>query len=100
MPSIYMDDALLLPSLFCLSLLIVLCAVGLFSSHFKDNWLQHVGMFGLILGAIAKGIQLILLGSVTIETFMIVASGAAFGVGTAYKVWWHCRYEKPRIAAR
>lgn len=75
------------------------CMAGLFCAGYRDNWLQHAGMFGLGLASALKIVQLLERGFVTHETTLLAVSVAFFGCGVAVKVWQH-RVPKPRARAK
>jgi hypothetical protein len=70
---------------------LVACTAGLFSSSFRDNWLQHVGMFAVGLASALKMFQLWERHYTSPETALLAFGLALFSVGVAWKVFLHAR---------
>lgn len=80
----------------CLLVLAVICLFGVFSSHYKDNWAQFVGLWGMIAWSLARSWQLIDDGgSVTTQQLVAHVSITIFALGTAWKVARHKRAAEP-----
>jgi hypothetical protein len=66
---------------------LVACIAGLFYSHYRENWLQHVGMIAVGLASALKIQQIYHRGFVSPETALLAAGLACFAAGVAWKVW-------------
>lgn len=88
-------------TLLALLIVVVLCVAGLFSPHYHDTWLQHVGLIG-IGGSAAMLVDLVQQARYVPPAMALMAiSMAVFGLGTAYKVWrFRCRGETKQIRGR
>ena len=80
------------PAEWSVALLLVLCALcffGLVCKNYRDNWLQALGLGGMILWALGRATVLWDREEVGFYQFLSHASMVAFGLGTAWKVWKH-----------
>lgn len=73
-------------SVFGFSVAAVACLIGLFSEHYRDNWLQHIGMVLLGIASALKVHQTIERGFASAETALLAIGLAAFATGIAWKV--------------
>lgn len=92
-------------TVFFLSFALIACVVGLFYSHYRENWLQHAGMIAVGLASALKIEQTITRGFASAETALLAGGIACFAGGVAWKVWSHQRdeaiakkYQKPKRA--
>lgn len=109
-----MIDDLRIPAILSMACLYVLAALGflgLIYRGYKDNWLQTIGLVGIVIGALGRAdtigdrehitwerlmsvstwITLPRSDTTSFEQFLSVFSLALFGIGTAWKVWQHNR---------
>jgi uncharacterized membrane protein AbrB (regulator of aidB expression) len=75
----------------CFFVALVACTAGLFSSSFRDNWLQHFGMFFVGIASAMKMFQLFERHRTSPETALLAFGVALFAVGVAWKVFLHAR---------
>jgi hypothetical protein len=78
----------------CFFVALVACTAGLFSSRFRENWLQHFGMFFVGIASALKMFQLWERHYASPETALLAFGVALFAVGVAYKVWQHTHPDK------
>lgn len=82
-------------SILCLVILGALCLCAVFSEKYRDNWLQFVGLWGVMLWAFARAWQVFDGAEVTGQQLWAHISFAVFAAGTAIKVWRYPQSEKP-----
>lgn len=75
----------------CFAVSMFACAAGLFSSEYRENWPQHVGMVCVAIASAMKMFQLFERGRVSPETALLALGVALFASGVAIKVWQHRR---------
>jgi hypothetical protein len=78
----------------CFFVTLVACTAGLFSASFRENWLQHFGMFFLGIASALKMFQLWERHYASPETALLAFGVALFAAGVAWKVWQHAQDEK------
>lgn len=83
------------------------CLFGLFSSHYRENWFQHLGMVMVGLASALKVHQTITRGFASAETALLALGVALFALGVAWKVHGYAKddalrrkYGKPTQKAR
>lgn len=86
---LHFDTAL--ASICCFFVAFVACAAGLFSSSFRDNWLQHFGMFAVAVASAMKMFQIYERHYASPETTLLAFGVALFSLGVAWKVFLHAR---------
>jgi hypothetical protein len=78
----------------CFFVALVACTAGLFSSSFRDNWLQHFGMFAVGLASALKMFQIWERHYASPETTLLAFGVALFSAGVAWKVFLHARDQR------
>jgi hypothetical protein len=69
--------------------IIVLCCAAIFKETYKENWLQHIGLFSIAIGEIGH-ISSIFKESICDEAIFVINFGLVlFAIGTASKVIKH-----------
>lgn len=88
-------------SLICLFVTIVACMAGVFSKHYRDNWMQYLGLWAILAGSLGRGWQLLLrwhawmneplmpAPDISNHNLALYGGLAIFAIGTAWKVWRH-----------
>jgi hypothetical protein len=88
-------------SIACLVVTILACLSGVFSRHYRDNWMQYLGLWAILAGALGRGWQLSLRWhywvnnplmpepDISNQNLALYGGLALFAVGTAWKVWRH-----------
>ncbi len=81
-------------SVVCLSVVGGLSLWGLVSRHYKDNWLQALGLVCLVLWAFGRASVLggrVMAGDWHISFYQLLSHVGLllFALGTAHKVWRH-----------
>ena len=76
-------------SVACLLVLAILCLLGIVSRYYHDNWLQFVGLFGVMCWALARALQVLHGAHVNEQQLWAHVSLALFALGIAQKVWRH-----------
>lgn len=91
----------ILVSIACLQIVAVLCAAGIFSHHYRDNWPQFVGLVLVLLWSFGRSIdlgvrwwnwiggELVPTPQVSTQQLLGHIGLALFAIGTAWKVWTH-----------
>lgn len=91
-------------AIFCFTVAVLGCLVGLFYARYQDNWLQHIGLICAGLASALKIQQIHHRGFVTPETALLAVGVACFALGVAFKVWEYQRrerrYTKPKAKKR
>ncbi len=72
-----------------LAVILVLCMVALYSSAYRDNWGQCIGLVSLSIWAAAEVAALLQEPAVAPRAVTLYAGLAAFAAGTALKVRSH-----------
>lgn len=73
----------------CLFAVAAICFAGLVSKHYRDNWLQFLGLAGLMWWAVPRGIEMLARDHVGNYQLLSHVSLLCFALGTALKVWRH-----------
>jgi hypothetical protein len=75
--------------MFCLAVVALLCAVGCFSPHYPDNFLQRLGMagIGISCGVLVDHVRQ--MGTVNEGCGLLAVGMLAYALGTAAKVVKH-----------
>jgi hypothetical protein len=81
-------------SVVCLAALGGLSLSGLLSKAYRDNWLQHLGLIGILFWSLGRASIIgsrVLEGDWHISFYQLLSHVALllFAVGTAVKVWKH-----------
>jgi uncharacterized membrane protein len=72
----------------CLGVIAVLCLMGIFSQRYSDNWMQFVGLWGLLAWSAARLWQVIDgAAHLSGQQLVLHVALALFACGTAYKVF-------------
>jgi len=74
-------------AILCATVVIVLCILGLWSSKFRDNWLQHVGLALLLVGAVAVLWHAAQTDRSNVRELLLLFGLALYGAGTGLKTW-------------
>lgn len=73
------------------AVLIALCAFGIYSRAFRDNWLQLVGMSVVVLASLMIGWHAWTTGRTGPRVLTLLIGVVIYAAGTAWKVWLHER---------
>ncbi len=73
----------------CLFVVAAICLVGIVSKHYRDNWLQLLGLIGLVWWSLARAIEMLSRDHVGNYQLLSHVSLTLFAIGTAIKVWEH-----------
>lgn len=78
----------------CLYLICAICFAALICKNYYENWLQWIGLSGMILWALGRADKIMDRISdgkenVGLYVFIGVFSMVLYGLGTAWKVWKH-----------
>lgn len=73
----------------CALVVVVLCVAGLYASAYRENWMQHVGMALLTVGAAMVGWHAWTYGRASQRLAVLMAGLALYALGTARKVRQH-----------
>ena len=76
----------LMLSVAALTLLSSLALVAIFYEHYHDNWLQFLGLWGIVIAGGAKVAQILDRDYSSSENTMLYGALACFAFGTALKV--------------
>lgn len=83
-------------SAFGFSVAALACAFGLFSSNYRENWFQHIGMLMVGVASALKVHQTIERGFASAETAVLALGIAIFCLGVAWKVHGYVRDDQLR----
>lgn len=73
----------------CLFVVAAICFAGILTKHYRDNWLQFIGLVGLVFWALPRAIEMWGRDHVGGYQFLSHLALLAFALGTAMKVWKH-----------
>lgn len=76
-------------SIACLTIVLAACSAGVFSSAFRDNWPQFVGLTGATIWAVSELVNVVRFGYADPREMILYAALASFSFGTSLKVWRH-----------
>jgi drug/metabolite transporter (DMT)-like permease len=72
----------------CASIVVVICAIGLFNRGFRENWAQHLGMLVILAScAMIAWHSITTTSHVSSRVALLLVGLAVYGCGTAYKAW-------------
>ena len=74
-------------SVICLYIISALSGIALLYSRFRDNWLQTLGLAGMVLWSLGRASVLDDRETVSFYQFAGHCSLVLYGLGTAWKVW-------------
>lgn len=79
---------MMLLAIVCAVLVTALCVLAIRAKVFRDNWLQHAGMFVLVFGAGSVAWHGISHQHANVRETTVMLGLALYGLGTALKTWW------------
>lgn len=74
-------------TLVCSAIVVLLCGAGIWSSLFRDNWAQFIGLSILEVAAIMVGWHAYTTERSSTRTMLLMIGLALYGLGTARKAW-------------